>query len=157
VRYLTPSGSREILDFARKAAASFLENPKLETFTDGEIEGGALFGVRWGADRPAAHAVLVLRIDEGFEPIIVGDLDHDRQSAEKAEARPAPLLPALGSVWSRKTEPWRFLEVVAVSPGVITLSSDDKSGSLYHATQWPGDLVQRDLAFLEREAKCPAP
>lgn len=71
------------IEFARKAADHFLAHPNHWTYSDGQVEFGDLFAVRWGADPMRAHAVLVIRVDDAF---IVGDLDHDRDArVPKAE------------------------------------------------------------------------
>lgn len=62
---------RDVIAFAERAALFFEEDPKHWTFTDDDVAGGELFAVRWGMhDR----AVLVFRLDDGFEPRIFGDL-----------------------------------------------------------------------------------
>lgn len=70
-----PRRISERLEFAREAGDYFLKNPEKETYTRGEIEPDCLFAIRWGADRGAAHAVLVLQVAEAE---IWGDLDYDR-------------------------------------------------------------------------------
>ncbi len=71
---LVPRIEQEIA-FARRAEAHFLAHPEHWSYADGEIEQGELFAMRWGADPAAAHAVLVIRVDDAF---IVGDLDVGR-------------------------------------------------------------------------------
>lgn len=55
--------------FALKAAKAFKNNPKINTYTDGEIEEDALFAVKWGM---ANQAVLILTIAK--TPVIYGDI-----------------------------------------------------------------------------------
>lgn len=88
---ILPQRMDEVLTFAREAAEHFLRNPGHWTYTRGDVDSDELFGVRWGLEPTAAHAVLVLRI--GFPaPVIVGDLDLERRSRACA-ASPQPLLP----------------------------------------------------------------
>lgn len=56
----------EVREFAKKAAKSFTANEQFITFTDGEVEAGCLFAIRWGF---GADCVLVFRLDEDFEPV----------------------------------------------------------------------------------------
>ena len=55
-----------LIAFTRKAAEVLRDNNNLVTFTDGDIEPGCLFGVRWGI---GGDCLLILKIDE-FAPII---------------------------------------------------------------------------------------
>ena len=57
----------EWIGFANKAAKDFGENPDHTTFTDGRIEAGCLFGVRWGLGN---DCVLVFQLDMCYEPAI---------------------------------------------------------------------------------------
>jgi hypothetical protein len=60
--------------FAEKAAKAFAENPKLRTFTEGDIEPGVPLAIRWGMDD---RSVVVVRLDENHEPVIYGQLVPD--------------------------------------------------------------------------------
>ena len=53
-------------NFARKAAKHFAENPKHYTFTDGDIECGCFFAIRFGL---CDDCVVVLKIDDNHEPV----------------------------------------------------------------------------------------
>lgn len=68
----------EIHAFVQKAGAHFEANPEHATFTDGEIEPGCLFGVRWGL---GDDCVLVLRLDDAFAPVIYGQVFRPRKEA----------------------------------------------------------------------------
>jgi hypothetical protein len=56
----------EALEFAKKAASHFARRKNHISFTDGAIEGGCLFALRWGMNY---DGVVVFRLDEDFEPI----------------------------------------------------------------------------------------
>lgn len=57
--------------FAERAAKAFLDEPKMYSFTDGDIKPGVYLAIRWGLhDR----AVLVLKLAEDHTPLIYGDL-----------------------------------------------------------------------------------
>ena len=57
--------------FALHAAEAFGANPRMHSFTGGDIAPGVLLALRWGLhDR----AVLVLKLDESHVPTIYGDL-----------------------------------------------------------------------------------
>ena len=58
---------QEWIDFANKAAEHFNKNPKHVTFTDGNIEAGCLFGVKWGL---GDDCILVFQLDYVYEPVI---------------------------------------------------------------------------------------
>lgn len=53
------------LDFAKKAAKHFAENPKHSSYTDGDITSGCLLALRWGL---GDDCVLVLQLDESHVP-----------------------------------------------------------------------------------------
>jgi len=52
--------NQEKIEFANKAAKHFSEHPEHSSFTEGKIEGGCLFGLRWGL---GDDCVLVFRLD----------------------------------------------------------------------------------------------
>jgi len=52
-------------DFARKATEWFNDHPQHYTFAEGDPEKGELFAVRW-----STISVLVIQIDQDFEPLI---------------------------------------------------------------------------------------
>jgi len=56
----------ELHAFAKKAAALFAKDEKYSSYTDGTIEPGVLFALRWGLGN---DCVLVLRLDDCFEPV----------------------------------------------------------------------------------------
>lgn len=58
----------EEVEFVKKAAARFAEDPRMHSF--GELTPGSLLALRWGLhDR----AVLVLRISEAHDLVVYGD------------------------------------------------------------------------------------
>ena len=57
---------QDMIDFAKRAAKNFEEHPEYSTFTDGEVEAGCLFGVRWGL---GDDCVLVFELDYN-DPVI---------------------------------------------------------------------------------------
>lgn len=57
--------------FAEKAATAFAGNPKMVSYTDGDIVPGCLFALRWGLHE---RAVAVLKLDDYHQPTIYGDL-----------------------------------------------------------------------------------
>lgn len=57
------------MDFAKKAAEHFAENPKHQTF--GEIAPGSLLGLRWGCGK---DCVLVLKLDEYERPVLFAQI-----------------------------------------------------------------------------------
>lgn len=61
----------EKIEFVKKAAARFKDSPELATFTEGEIEPGCFFAVRWGMHN---RAILIFKLDDCFEPVIYGDV-----------------------------------------------------------------------------------
>lgn len=69
-RVVYMSDERERQAFAELAAAKFAADPKLWTFTDGDVEAGEWFAVRWGLhDR----AVMVFKLGDA-PPVIYADL-----------------------------------------------------------------------------------
>lgn len=69
-RVVYMSDERERQAFAERAAAKFAADPKLRTYTDGDVEPDAWFAVRWGLhDR----AVMVFKIGD-VPPVVYGDL-----------------------------------------------------------------------------------
>ena len=55
--------------FVRKAAAWFAANPRGATYTEGDIEPGCWFALRWGMGK---DCVLLLRLDDMFMPTVYG-------------------------------------------------------------------------------------
>ncbi len=49
--------------FVRKAAEHFNSHPSHYTYSEGDPKAGELFAVRWNA-----FTVLLVKLDEGFEP-----------------------------------------------------------------------------------------
>ena len=56
----------KVRDFAKMAAKAFASHKGMYTYTNGGIEAGELFAVRFGF---GDNCVVVFRIDEDFEPI----------------------------------------------------------------------------------------
>lgn len=65
------SAERDRQGFAEKAAAYFADHPKIHSFTDGEIEPGCWFALRWGC---GDDCVLVFKLDEHETPILYQQL-----------------------------------------------------------------------------------
>jgi hypothetical protein len=63
--YLSEEIERQ--EFAKKAAKNFSEFPDHYTYAKDNPEKGGLLALRWGADN---DCVLVIKIDENFEPTI---------------------------------------------------------------------------------------
>ncbi len=64
----------EEVEFVKKAAARFAEDPRMKSFGElnsfGELTPGSLLALRWGLhDR----SVLVLHISESQDPVVYGD------------------------------------------------------------------------------------
>lgn len=57
--------------FAEKAAAAFASEPKMYSYTDGDIAPGCLIALRWGLHQ---RAVAVLKLDPEHLPTIYSDL-----------------------------------------------------------------------------------
>lgn len=68
--------SRQLADrFACAAAASFAEDPNMYSYSNGDIDP-FLIALRWGSH---GRAVLIVRLEEYFCPIIYGDLVPTRE------------------------------------------------------------------------------
>lgn len=94
MKILKPAALEAELAFARKATDHFATHPQHYTFTDGDIAPAALLAIRWGADITKPNAVVVLRVGEQ-EPVIYGDMDHDRAARIEA-ANYTTAMPAQG-------------------------------------------------------------
>ena len=66
MRMVYMSGDEGVRDFAKMAAMAFANHKSVHTYTNGGIEAGELFAVRFGG---GDNCVVVFRIDEDFEPI----------------------------------------------------------------------------------------
>lgn len=66
IRMTSKTAELERLAFAEKAAAHFKEHPEHWSYTDGDIEPGAFFALRWGG---GGNCVLVLKLDDFDEPV----------------------------------------------------------------------------------------
>ena len=66
MRMVYISEDDEVRDFAKMAARVFAKHKGVYTYTDGGIEAGELFAVRFGG---GDNCVVVFRLDEDFEPI----------------------------------------------------------------------------------------
>jgi isopentenyl phosphate kinase len=69
-RLVMPGQEESARRFAEAAAKSFTEHPEFHSFSDGEIDP-LLLALRWGV---SGQAVLVVQLDEGFQPVIYGDV-----------------------------------------------------------------------------------
>ena len=56
------------LDFVRKAAQAFAEDPKMVSY--GDLSPGTLLALHWGLHN---RAIKVVRLAEDFTPVIYGD------------------------------------------------------------------------------------
>lgn len=65
MRMVYLSNEKEIQEFVLRAAKKF-EDSKVYTYTDGEIEAGCLFAMRYGLDN---DCVVVFKLDEYLEPV----------------------------------------------------------------------------------------
>lgn len=62
--------TKRVAEFVEKAAKRFADDPKMHTFTEGDIEPGVLFAMRWGfLDR----SVLVFKLSDDFTPSVFVD------------------------------------------------------------------------------------
>ena len=59
------------IEFAERAAKYFEEHHDITTYTDGEIEPGCYFAIRWGFGN---DCVLVLKLDENYEQKIYANI-----------------------------------------------------------------------------------
>lgn len=65
----------EEVAFVKRAAEHFRENPKTYTYTDEEIDPGALFAVLWTKDsKGKPDSILVFEVGEK-EPTVYGNVD----------------------------------------------------------------------------------
>ncbi len=71
MRHIYMSSVKEEIGFVEKAAKHFAEHPEHNTYTDGEIVSGGMFAVRWGL---GDDCVLVMKLDDSFEPTVYGQL-----------------------------------------------------------------------------------
>lgn len=63
----------EKIALVQAAKEAFDKDPKLATFSIGDVVEGSLFAVRWGLDN---DCIMILKIDESTEPeIFVGSCD----------------------------------------------------------------------------------
>ena len=65
MRMVHLSEEHEAEEFAKRAANRFAKEEKIATFTDGEIEPGCFFALRFGL---GDDCVVVFKLDENFEP-----------------------------------------------------------------------------------------
>lgn len=87
MRATTEQEDQEVLDFAKRAAAAFAENPKWTTFSSGDSPScGDLFALRWGLGE---DCVLVIRVDESFLPVLFQQIIARKQD-RALDAAPAP-------------------------------------------------------------------
>ena len=56
--------------FVKAAAKHFAAFPNHWSYTEGDVEPGALLALRWGMD---GDCVLVLRLDEMHTPVVYGN------------------------------------------------------------------------------------
>lgn len=65
MRMVTAAEIEEELFFAKNAAAMFAKNPKMMTYTAGEIKPGVLFACRWGC---GDDCVVVFKLADDHTP-----------------------------------------------------------------------------------------
>jgi hypothetical protein len=76
VKIVYPKKDAMVLEFAKEAFDVFKKNEKAETYSKGHVTGvvqvvsGELFAVRWNE-----NAVLVLKLDDFFEPLVFLNAD----------------------------------------------------------------------------------
>jgi len=75
MRITTINKDFEHSEFAKRAADYFIKHDEVHTYTDGDIESGCLFAMRFGMDR---DCVLIFEIDEDFEPIIFTNIIQEK-------------------------------------------------------------------------------
>jgi hypothetical protein len=63
----------DCIEFARVAADYFNTNPSKHTFTEGDVNPGEWFAVRWAMKGATCISVLVFALP--FDATLVGDLD----------------------------------------------------------------------------------
>lgn len=66
MRMVRMEEEKELHEFVQKAAKSFSENPEFYTFTEGGIECGAFFALRYGL---GDDCVVVFKISDEMEPV----------------------------------------------------------------------------------------
>ena len=69
------SEEKEIQEFAQRAARHFEENPQHRSYSDREINPGCLLAMKWGG---GDDCVLVLKLDDFFEPVNYQNLIHKK-------------------------------------------------------------------------------
>ncbi len=65
------AAERDQQQFARDAAAAFAKDPQKASY--GDLSPGSLLALRWGMTE---RGVLVLKLDEDFEPVNYRDFIH---------------------------------------------------------------------------------
>ena len=65
MREVFPDDEKEFEQFAETASKYFKENPHCYTYAEGDPAAGQLLAIRWNT-----MAVLILRVDGEFEPLI---------------------------------------------------------------------------------------
>jgi hypothetical protein len=71
MRVLYPDDVRFQLEFVERAVECFQGDPHIRSYADYDVGPGCLLALRWGS---AGQAVMVLRVDEAFDPVIYGDV-----------------------------------------------------------------------------------
>lgn len=79
-----PGPAEEMIAFARRAVDHFAANPNHWTYTDeAEPEEGKWVALRWGVVRPPECPCAVLVFEVGTDPVLYGDMDHDKARRDK--------------------------------------------------------------------------
>lgn len=63
MRVVNIASDQKVHDFAKKAAEEFAAHPTYYTYAESDPKPGELFAIRWNS-----YTVLVLRLDDDFEP-----------------------------------------------------------------------------------------
>jgi len=88
MRMVYMSTEQEEQEFARRAAACMAANPKIWTFTDGEIQPGCLFAMRYGL---GDDCVVVMRLSDYHVPTNFQNLIREFPATAPAPEQPLDL------------------------------------------------------------------
>ena len=80
----------EQVEFAKRAAVSFRDNPKYRSYSDNGIVAGDLLALRWGSDD---NCVVVLRMSEDYEITNYQNIIEESYKSLNAESLKNSVLP----------------------------------------------------------------
>lgn len=83
MRGVWPSEQDAERAFAEEAAKSFAENPESTTYTEGNLDAGALLALRWGL---LDDCVVVIKISDDHEPVNYYNLVAKYQAKARGES-----------------------------------------------------------------------